>query len=161
MLLQVLLILLLLNKAAPTTVTLENAPAYASQRPCAQQCYGAVDDGPDNLAYAIGCNDRDITNECLCRPDLQANADAYLHSCVSSECSEDPLDIASATSIYDAYCLGAGFSPAGSVATTTTGEASPTATTTVTVTAIQTIFISSGERRLRAPLEQMVARLGL
>lgn len=151
--------LVLLHLAASETVTLTDAPAYESQRPCAKDCFylGAYK-GPDQLAENIGCDIEDIQNECLCRPDLQAEADAYLKSCVNSGCSKNTLDINSAVSIYDEYCTGAGFQRATNLpATTTSGtDDSPS---TVTVTMMATMTVSSAQKRLTSPLQVLVANL--
>jgi hypothetical protein len=158
----VFLLLHLLHKATSTTVSIDDVPQYSSQRPCAISCFylGAFK-GPDALAMAIGCDPETITNECLCRSDLQDNADTALRHCVSSKCGSNSLDIGSATSIYDNYCTSAGFNRAETPTTTSGEDFSPTAT--VTVTTIQTIFISSGNRQLQAPFQQLgqIARLRL
>ncbi|RYC61012.1 hypothetical protein CHU98_g5198 [Xylaria longipes] len=103
-------LLLLLHLAASETASITQAAVFASQRPCAQGCFTYdLSEGPDRLAQAIGCDYDNPPNECFCRPDLQADADAFLQSCVNRECSQNTLDTNSATSIYDEYCTGAGF----------------------------------------------------
>jgi hypothetical protein len=153
----ILFFLTLFRFVASATVTLTEADAYQSQRPCAKTCFylGAFS-GPDELAQQIGCSMKDIENECLCRPDLQAGADSYLKSCVSSACAKNTLDVNSAVSIYDAYCTSAGFQRDSTPASTTSGTDS---TPTVTVTAIQTVFVKSGARQLRPPLVAWAERL--
>ncbi|KAI3322052.1 hypothetical protein HD806DRAFT_500865 [Xylariaceae sp. AK1471] len=99
----------LLHLAASEIVSLEQAPAFNSQRPCAQNCFGDGDSGPWILADGIGCPISNIPNECFCRLDRQPTADAFLQSCVNNKCAQNTIDISSAVSIYDAYCTGAGF----------------------------------------------------
>lgn len=70
--------------------------------------------------------DCDQTNECICRADLQADADVKIRSCVSSYCKKNEQDMASAVSIYDAYCTGAGFFRASAVAQETGAVAAGT-----------------------------------
>ncbi|KAH8810876.1 hypothetical protein F5884DRAFT_897410 [Xylogone sp. PMI_703] len=158
-----LLFLLLLHQASCATVTLTDLPAYQSQRPCAIDCfyYGfSSKGGPDGIAENIGCNVDPIMNECLCRPDLQAQADAYLSNCVRSKCDQNSLDVNSAVTIYDDYCTSAGYyRVTDAPATSTSGtQASPT---TVTVTVMQTVSVSSAERRLRSPLAELVAQVAM
>ncbi|KAI1745839.1 hypothetical protein F4680DRAFT_399331 [Xylaria scruposa] len=102
--------LLLLHLAASEKASITQAAVFASQRPCAQGCFTYnLYEGPDRLAEGIGCDYKNPQDECFCRPDLQGDADAFLQSCVNRECSQNTLDTNSATSIYDAYCTGAGF----------------------------------------------------
>ncbi|KAI1754530.1 hypothetical protein F4782DRAFT_528451 [Xylaria castorea] len=103
-------LLALLHLAASETASITQASVFASQRPCAQGCFSYdLGEGPDRLAEGIGCDYRNPPNDCFCRPDLQADADAFLRSCVNRECSQNTQDTNSATSIYDEYCTGAGF----------------------------------------------------
>ncbi|KAI0194145.1 hypothetical protein EV127DRAFT_405771 [Xylaria flabelliformis] len=106
----ILPLLALLHLAASEKASITQAAVFASQRPCAQGCFTYdLYEGPDRLAEGIGCDYKNPQNECFCRPDLQSDADAFLSSCVNRECSQNTLDTNSATSIYDAYCTGAGF----------------------------------------------------
>lgn len=158
MLFQILLHLTLLHHASSATVSLTDVPAYSSQRPCALGCFnGNLWPGPDSLASAIDCPSG-YGNDCFCRADLQTSADSYLLSCAVKTCSGNTIDVDSATSIYDTYCTSAGYNRVDAAATTT-GEAYPVAT--VTVTAIQTVFVSSGERVLRRPFEGLGAWIGM
>ncbi|KAI0401215.1 hypothetical protein F4802DRAFT_440887 [Xylaria palmicola] len=114
-----------LSSVASETAGITQAPAWQSQRPCAQKCfYGGVYAGPDRLAEAIGCENDPSENECICRPDLQASADAFLQSCVYSTCTRNTLDTNSAVSIYDSYCTEAGFNR--ETPSTTTPDSSTT-----------------------------------
>jgi len=61
------------------------------------------------LANEIGCDPSPATEECICRPDLQAAGDSYLTQCVYKRCDQNDLDTNSAVSIYDSYCTAAGF----------------------------------------------------
>ncbi|KAI0433261.1 hypothetical protein F5Y09DRAFT_92005 [Xylaria sp. FL1042] len=100
----------LLHLAACESVSLAQASAFASQRPCAQSCFGGGIFGDvGELADGIGCAYQNPQNECVCRLDLQSNADEYIASCVSRYCSANTLDITSAVSIYDSYCTSAGY----------------------------------------------------
>ncbi|KAI1304454.1 hypothetical protein F5Y03DRAFT_170219 [Xylaria venustula] len=131
---------LLFRLVAAESVTIARAPAYSSQRPCAQECFGGgIYTVAGALAYNIGCDYHNPQNECVCRPDLQNNADAYIQSCVDSECSANTLDVNSAVSIYDAYCTSAGFirnTPA-----TTTSD-SPTSSSSSKSQPQQTLYTS-------------------
>ncbi|KAI0875486.1 hypothetical protein GGS24DRAFT_287183 [Hypoxylon argillaceum] len=80
-----------------------------------------------NIALA-GCDYQNVQNECFCRPDLQTDADAFLQRCVNSACAQSTLDTNSATSIYDAYCTGAGFLRSTS-STPTLGSSTSSSTT--------------------------------
>ncbi|KAI0490840.1 hypothetical protein F4859DRAFT_459444 [Xylaria cf. heliscus] len=118
--------LVLLHLAASDKASITQAPVFTSQRPCVRGCftYGLYE-GPDRLAEGIGCDYRFPQNECFCRPDLQADADAFLLSCVNHDCSQNTLDTNSATSIYDEYCTSAGFLR-NAPATPTSDPSSPT-----------------------------------
>ena len=144
--------LALLHLAVSQSATLTEAPDYSKQLPCAKDCFyiGAFA-GPDRLANNIGCDSRDIQNECLCRPDLQTRADAFLKSCVNSLCSRNTFDIGRAVSIYNAYCTNAGFQRA-TPATTTSGTDEPPSTVTVTMIATVTV-LSSAQKRFISPLQ--------
>jgi len=84
------------------------------------------------------------SNDCYCRADYQSYATSYLYSCVSKYCSRGNslLDISSATSLYNAYCLNLGYTPAATTADSLPGQT--TAYVTVTVTVIR----SAGAREL-------------
>ncbi|KAI1108037.1 hypothetical protein F5Y14DRAFT_437661 [Nemania sp. NC0429] len=118
----------LLHLAASESATLTQAPAYASQRPCAQGCFAFnLYKGPDRLAQGIGCDYKNPQNECICRPDLQSDGDSFLQECVDNACSQNTLDTNSAISIYDNYCANAGFlrsTPTTSESSTTSSSSS-------------------------------------
>jgi hypothetical protein len=144
------------------TVSLTDQSDYASQRPCAQDCFYegfTANGGPDLLAEGIGCEPKLITNDCFCRADLQAEADSVIRHCVNSRCASNTLDTNSAVSIYDAYCTSAGFNRAASATTTDAGM--PNSPATVTVTAVTTVTANSGEPRLRSPVELVMRIVGL
>ncbi|KAI0533282.1 hypothetical protein GGR58DRAFT_123686 [Xylaria digitata] len=103
-------ILFLICLAASESVSLTKAEGFASQRPCAQACFGgSLYPNAGLVAEGIGCESLNPQNECVCRSDLQPDADDYISSCVDTQCSGRTLDIDSAVSIYDAYCTSAGF----------------------------------------------------
>jgi hypothetical protein len=124
----------LAQDAATETQTLISQDIFSSQKPCAQGCF--VGDfggcGIDGVANAIGCNYNycgntiGATNGCYCRTDLQSVAQSYVSSCVKSKCTvgDSDIDISSAVSIYDSYCVANGFPV--NVATTPTQAANPT-----------------------------------
>ncbi|KAI0505846.1 hypothetical protein F5B22DRAFT_494157 [Xylaria bambusicola] len=121
--------ILLLQLAASESVTITRLPAYSSQRPCAQQCFGGgIFTAAGALAYGIECEYRNPQNECVCRPDLQDQAEAYLQTCVDRGCTANSLDTNSAVSIYDEYCTSAGY--IRNVAATTTSGSSPSLSST-------------------------------
>ncbi|KAK5631501.1 hypothetical protein RRF57_007215 [Xylaria bambusicola] len=132
--------ILQLQLAASESVTITRLPVFSSQRPCAQQCFdggiGGVFTAAGALAYGIHCEYRNPQNECVCRPDLQDQAEAYLQNCVDNECNANSLDTNSAISIYDEYCTSAGYIRNVAATTTSGTNDSPlTVTATVTVTA--------------------------
>jgi hypothetical protein len=151
-------LLVMLQLVASATVTIEENPAFQSQRPCARGCFMRFGAAVYAVADAIGCEPNDPQNECVCRPDLQAGADVYIKSCVNNNCGKNTLDVNSAVSIYDSYCTSAGFLRETTVpATTTSGtDNSPS---TVTVTMLQTVTVSSAQKRLKSPLEVLVENL--
>ncbi|KAI0409274.1 hypothetical protein F4802DRAFT_593553 [Xylaria palmicola] len=143
-----LALLALPHLADAATVSLTQVPAFASQRPCAQNCFSwSISDGVGRLADGIGCDYQDPENECVCRPDLQANAEAFIQNCVNKGCSQNTLDTNSAVSIYDAYCTDAGFKRE-TPATPTSGTGDSPSTVTVTVTA--TVRVSSARKQSAA-----------
>lgn len=153
----IFVLLFLLHLVASESATLTLAPAYASQRPCAQGCFAYnIYKGPDRLAEGIGCEYKNPQNECVCRPDLQPDADAFLQECVDNSCSQNSLDTNSAISIYDNYCANAGYLRS-TPATLTSGTDDFPSTVTVTVTA--TVRVSSAQKRATSPLRALVVTL--
>jgi hypothetical protein len=136
-------------RANAASVSLMDAdPRYSSQRPCATGCfyYGATSErSPDKLGREIDCGLSPIENECFCRPDLQAQADSFLSSCVNSRCDKKTVDIELARSIYNDYCTSNGYERAEVTGPANSGTQPIPATVTVTV--VHTTVISSGERR--------------
>lgn len=153
----IFVLLFLLHLAASESATLTQAPAYASQRPCAQGCFAFnLYKGPDRLAEGIGCDYKNPQNECICRPDLQSDGDAFLQECVDNSCTQNSRDTNSAISIYDQYCADAGF-PRSTPATLTSGTDDFPSTVTVTVTA--TVRVSSAPKRAISPLRALIVTL--
>ncbi|KAH8595385.1 hypothetical protein B0O99DRAFT_155645 [Bisporella sp. PMI_857] len=112
-------------------VTLTNGIEYQSLRPCAQGCFGGtISMDTWDLANEIGCDPSPATEECICRPDLQAAADSYLTQCVYKKCSQNVLDTNSAVSIYDSYCTAAGFVRDNTAATTVSVQSGSPPTST-------------------------------
>lgn len=151
----------LIRPSASATVTLDELPAYQSQRSCAKYCFFIVSSGqgpPNEVARHLSCAVDPIENDCFCRPDLQAQAESYVRSCVGSACIRNALDISSAVQVYNGYCTSAGFERAEVTASTPTSgmQYSPV---TVTVTALRTVTLSSGERRLSAPFGGLAAQV--
>jgi hypothetical protein len=124
----------LAQNAATETQTLWSQDIYSSQKPCAQGCFlgDFAGCGIDEVANAIGCNYNycgnsiGATNGCYCRTDLQSVAQSYVSECVKTKCTigDSEIDISSAVSIYDAYCVANGFPV--DVPTTPTPAAQPT-----------------------------------
>jgi hypothetical protein len=110
--------------AQQDTVTMTEEAVYSQQRPCATNCVGIIYFGVNTeylLAGNLGCNLNPLVNSCFCRADLQAQATYYLETCISSACSGDTLDIASATSIYLANCTSNGYTTNAAIEASTTG----------------------------------------
>jgi hypothetical protein len=130
---------------APATQSLYSEDLYKQQRSCAQCCFeGCCCINDDLVAGGLSCPSP-VLNSCYCRGDLQAAAVSYISSCVSSACSSDTVDIQSATSLYQAYCVSNGYPPittstsiytpsAGQPqATTSTNDLASTAVTSVVI----------------------------
>jgi hypothetical protein len=110
---------ILAQDAATQTQTLWSQDIYSSQKPCAQQCFlgNFAGCGIDQVAQAMGCgynycgNAIGATNGCYCRTDLQSVAQSYVSQCVKTRCTigNSEIDISSAVSIYDSYCVANGF----------------------------------------------------
>jgi len=137
--------LLVPSVLSDTYETIASLDAYKSQRSCGQACFWVIGAGAepfDVLGLTLGCT-QPVRDSCYCRTDVQAAAETYLSTCISSSCSGPGAvtnDISMATSIYDSYCLAKGFtadrSPATIAATTT-----PVPTGNPTVT--KSVYISS------------------
>ena len=107
----------------PATQSLYSEDLYKQQRSCAQGCFVTCCNGyEDDIANDLSCPNP-VLNSCYCRGDLQAVAVSYISSCVSSACSSDTVDIQSATSLYQAYCVSNGYPPI----TTSTSTYKPSA----------------------------------
>jgi hypothetical protein len=155
----ILFFAVLCQLAFSQTVSIQNVPDYNSLRPCAMNCI-AVFSAPDILAAAMNCDFHVIENDCFCRLDLQPNAESILYNNVLDSCT-NTLDANSAVSIYDTYCTSAGFDK-NAAAASTTGTGTPTSNTptTVTVTRVETVTVTSGQQRLKSPVEAMVQFAG-
>jgi len=78
------------------------------QRSCVQGCMmSRPADGGSNLMMALQCKATPGYNDCLCRPDLGADANKHLTACVNRWCSGNTAEIASAVSLYSSYCAAA------------------------------------------------------
>jgi hypothetical protein len=106
---------------AGTTVSIGSNPLIYGQQPdCVQFCI--LDEGfPQGLGYALQC-DYPVLNECYCATASAAAATAFLSSCINAGCSsgDASYEITSAISIYDNYCLTAGYTLPGAAAVATT-----------------------------------------
>lgn len=125
--------------------TLNALTPYSAQEPCATACFyrdeGACSD--DLIGATLGCAQNCISwasNDCYCRTDYQSIATSYLYTCVSKACTQgdNGPDISTATSLYNAYCTGLGFT-AVVEATTTSNTPTPTVTQYVTVTVTSSV----------------------
>jgi hypothetical protein len=129
---------------ATATQSLYSEDLYKQQRSCAQSCF--VDCCQDYVAEDLSCPNP-ILNSCYCRGDLQAQAVSYISSCVSSGCNGNTVDIQSATSLYQAYCVTNGYPPittSTSTSTYTHSASQPQATTStndLASTAITSVVI--------------------
>lgn len=135
---------------ADTYQTIASVDAYSQLRACVQGCflYGNAGCAGDSIADAIkcpyGCFNVAL-DSCYCRPDLQTDAERHLSTCIKTRCTgagATTVDISSAVSIYDGYCLAAGYTairePASTEATTTPSSDTSTVTTTRVVTETST-----------------------
>ena len=130
-----------------STVSIVSDSGYISERTCAQNCVWHVGVSDDLITF-LGCGNSDgWQNSCYCRSDLQSSASSFLTSCVNKACSTNPVDLASAISIYSTYCTDA----VGAVAQPTTPGSVGAATTTlggdssiVTVLSVTTVLSTSG-----------------
>lgn len=121
----ILICAILFRVASCQTVSIQDIPAFTSQRPCALNCISGLNGEPEILAEDMGCAYSPIENECFCRPDLQGTAESIVRQCVNNYC-QNTLDVNSAVSIYDAYCTGLGSTrAAGAVTTSATGKPKP------------------------------------
>ena len=128
---------------APQSITAQ--PLFASQKPCAQQCFfpNYLACPVDAVASAIGCKygncpqvyktaDYEAANNCYCRLDLQSVASRYLSSCVMQKCTvgDASVDMKTAIGLYDTYCWAKGFVPATATAPIPTGNVGQASFTT-------------------------------
>jgi hypothetical protein len=98
--------------AQHTTVTIGDFNGFSQQHECVQTCLGDAE-GFD-LGGALQC-DQPYVNGCYCASTAAAAASSYLTSCVNSRCltGDLPSDVTSVVSIYDYYCLTAGYTLPG------------------------------------------------
>ena len=109
-------------------LSLDSSNGFKGLRRCALGCYnGGIRDGYQ-VAQQLDCRKPGVVyvapdNDCFCRPDLQDTAVRYLSNCVFTSCSQNELDVSSATQVYKDYCSSAGYTAAPkSVAAQTTGS---------------------------------------
>lgn len=121
-----ILLLLLFGLANAQILSIDQIPAYKSQRQCAIDCFNG--DGyfkPGyNIATDLSCTPYNAPGDaCVCRSDLQTSAINALSSCVLGQCRAGAdLDVSSATQIYKDYCTSAGYTQrAANVPAKTTG----------------------------------------
>jgi hypothetical protein len=129
-------IFLLLNEVyADSTpyASITSLAGYKSLRACAQGCiyhddFGCVGDSIGQLLSCTYSCSNFAWDGCYCRPDLQTDAESFLSKCVSSACTigDVALDVSAVVSLYDGYCISAGYTalraPKVVTATTTIGN---------------------------------------
>ena len=103
------------------TVSIASSNAYATQRPCIQDCIMGASNGID-----VGCGNP-ILNSCFCRADLQSSAVYQVSSYVSANCNGATTDINNAISLYTVYCSSDTLT-ASMAATSSPVEAQPSVT---------------------------------
>lgn len=90
------------------TVSLASDRDMLAQKSCVQGCMmSRPRNGGANLPMALLCTTGPVYNDCLCRPDLTADVNSHLTTCVNSFCSGNAADITAAISLYGSYCLAA------------------------------------------------------
>jgi hypothetical protein len=101
--------------AQQTTVTIGSFNGFDQQHSCVQNCLRdwIAGDGED-VAWALQC-DLPCANGCFCASTGATVASSFLTSCVNFRClaGDLPSDVTSAVSIYDYYCLTAGYTLPG------------------------------------------------
>jgi protein involved in ribonucleotide reduction len=117
--------------AVNTTVSIASSNAYATQRPCVQDCIMGASNGID-----VRCGNP-LLNSCFCRADLQSSAVYQVSSCVSVNCNGATTDINNAISLYTVYCSSDTLT-ASMAATSSPGEAQPSVTSSGSSTAQST-----------------------
>ena len=98
------------------TVSIASSNAYATQRPCVQNCIIGASNGID-----VGCGNP-LLNSCFCRANLE-----QVSACVSVNCNGATTDINNAISLYTLYCSSSALT-ASMAATSRPGEAQPSVT---------------------------------
>ncbi|KAK0714419.1 hypothetical protein B0T21DRAFT_70980 [Apiosordaria backusii] len=110
-------------------LSLDSSNGFNKLRDCALGCYnGGIRDGY-MVTDQLSCRKPGVVyippdNDCFCRPDLQETAVRYLSTCVYTSCSQNELDVSSATQVYKDYCTSAGYTaaaPKSTPAQTTAG----------------------------------------
>lgn len=133
----------LINLVSSTACTVCDSPGFGNLRPCVAGCIGCASAFTDEVGVGIGCG-RNAPNECWCRTDLFTFATSAISACASSHCTSIPggwqNDYSSAESVYQNYCLGAGYTaaPAVNAANPTVNSNSPTVTQVTFVTQTST-----------------------
>ncbi|OAL54570.1 hypothetical protein IQ07DRAFT_596072 [Pyrenochaeta sp. DS3sAY3a] len=120
------------------TVSVGGDNSYLLQKGCVKNCIWYAGSW-DDLLPGIGCS-KPWVNECLCRADQAPSASKFLTTCVRSACgSTASNDISRAVSVYDGYCVGAGYTHVqgqAAPAETTPANSNPQAPTVTQVTLV-------------------------
>jgi hypothetical protein len=149
--------------AAASTVSIANYPGLGQQHGCVQTCLNGNGVFTDVSGGPLSC-DTPYVNNCFCATASAALASSFLSSCASSRCDAGDLpdDVTSAVSIYDGYCLTAGYTLPGASnfmatpAATTQNPNSPTVTVTQTVRSGTTTSTLSSSKSFAIALAIMV-----
>ncbi|KAK4107501.1 hypothetical protein N656DRAFT_785281 [Canariomyces notabilis] len=113
--------LVLLSFAAADGVqSLGSSDGFNGLRSCARGCYNGGSHDGSMLESKLECDKPGLgyqpsDNDCFCRPDLQEIAVRHLSTCVYTSCTQNQLDISSATQVYKDYCSSAGYTAAAPV----------------------------------------------
>jgi hypothetical protein len=133
----------LVSLVSSTACTVCNSPGFGNLRPCVAACIGCAGAFTDEVGVGIGCG-RNAPNECWYRTDLFTLATSAISACASSHCTSIPggwqNDYSGAESVYQNYCLGAGYTaaPAVNAANPTVDPNAPTVTQVTFVTQTST-----------------------
>jgi len=120
----------IITLAQDITVSIGSYNGFTQQHSCVQGCLAFPSQAGQDVGVVIKC-DYPYFNGCFCASSAAAAASGFLTSCVSSRCSQGdlPADVTSAVSIYDYYCLTAGYTLPG----ITTATIKATAENTITI----------------------------
>ncbi|KAF2679963.1 hypothetical protein K458DRAFT_421804 [Lentithecium fluviatile CBS 122367] len=122
------------------SASIESYSGYLQQKQCVKDCIwkGSWYDDTKPLMPGIGCSNP-LINDCLCRSDQAPPASKFLTTCVHSSCGTTAtVDLSRAVSVYDAYCIEAGYTNDGhvQVAQTTPANSNPQAPTVTQATVV-------------------------